>query len=45
MQRYQLAEIAGSSTRTYEGKKWYLKKGNAPLAAPGSSQHNLRNRS
>lgn len=40
-QRYQLEEIAGASTRTFEGKKWYLKKGNAPLAAPGSSQHNL----
>jgi len=42
-QRYQLEEIAGQSTRTFEGKKWYLKKGMAPLAAPGSSQHNLRN--
>jgi hypothetical protein len=40
-QRYQLEEIPGASTRTFEGKKWYLKKGNAPLAAPGSSQHNL----
>lgn len=39
-QRYQLEEIPGSSTRTFEGKKWYLKKGNAPLAAPGTSQHN-----
>ena len=25
-QRYQLEEIAGASTRTFEGKKWYLKK-------------------
>jgi LAS superfamily LD-carboxypeptidase LdcB len=40
-QRYQLEEIPGASTRTFEGKKWYLKKGNAPLAAPGSSKHNL----
>jgi hypothetical protein len=40
-QRYQLEPIPGASTRTFEGKKWYLKKGNAPLAAPGSSQHNL----
>ena len=40
-QRYQLEEIPGASTRTFEGKKWFLKKGNAPLAAPGSSQHNL----
>lgn len=39
-QRYQLEPIAGASTRTFEGKKWYLKKGNAPLAAPGTSQHN-----
>ena len=40
-QRYQLQEIPGASTRTFEGKKWYLKKGMAPLAAPGSSKHNL----
>lgn len=39
-QRYQLEPIAGASTRTFEGKKWYLKKGMAPLAAPGTSQHN-----
>lgn len=39
-QRYQQEPIAGASTRTFEGKKWYLKKGNAPLAAPGTSQHN-----
>ena len=39
--RYQLTPIPGQSTRTFEGKKWYLKKGMAPLAAPGSSQHNL----
>jgi LAS superfamily LD-carboxypeptidase LdcB len=42
-QRYQLEPIEGASTRTYEGKKWYLKKGMAPLAAPGTSKHNLRN--
>jgi len=40
-QRYVLEPIAGASTRTFEGKKWFLKKGMAPLAAPGSSQHNL----
>jgi len=40
-QRYQLEPIPGASTRTFENKKWYLKKGNAPLAAPGTSQHNL----
>jgi len=39
--RYQLAPIAGASTRTFEGKKWYLKKGLAQLAVPGTSQHNL----
>jgi hypothetical protein len=39
-QRYQLQPIPGASTRTFEGKKWYLKKGFAPLAAPGTSQHN-----
>ena len=40
LQRYTTTPIAGASTRTFEGKKWYLKKGNAPLAAPGSSNHN-----
>ena len=39
-QRYQLEPIPGATTRTFEGKKRYLKKGNAPLAAPGTSQHN-----
>lgn len=41
LQRYSLEDTGTGSTRTFEGKKWYLKKGNAPLAAPGSSQHNL----
>jgi hypothetical protein len=41
LSRYTTAPIAGASTRTFEGKKWYLKKGNAPMAAPGSSNHNL----
>jgi len=27
-------------TRTFEGKVWYLKKGFAPLASPGTSNHN-----
>jgi LAS superfamily LD-carboxypeptidase LdcB len=26
--------------RIYKGKAWYLKKGQAPMAVPGSSQHN-----
>jgi LAS superfamily LD-carboxypeptidase LdcB len=34
LQRYQQEPIEGASTRTYNGKKWFLKKGNAPLAAP-----------
>jgi hypothetical protein len=38
-QRYTTAPIPGASTRTFEGRRWYLKRG-APLAAPGSSQHN-----
>ena len=41
LSRYQLEPIPNSTTRTFEGKKWYLKKGFAPLASPGSSQHNL----
>lgn len=39
-QRYVDHEIPGQSTRTFEGKKYWLKKGMAPLAAPGTSQHN-----
>lgn len=39
-QRYVETEIPGQSTRTFEGKKFWLKKGMAPLAAPGTSQHN-----
>jgi LAS superfamily LD-carboxypeptidase LdcB len=39
--RYQTEPIEGASTRKFEGKVWYLKKGNAPLAAPGTSNHNL----
>lgn len=41
LQRYQKEPIAGAVTRTWEGTKWYLKKGFAPLASPGSSNHNL----
>lgn len=41
LQRYQLEPIAGAKPREFEGKKWYLKKGNAPLAVPGTSKHNL----
>lgn len=41
LQRYQLEPIQGATTRTWEGKKWYLKKGMAPMAAPGTSNHNL----
>ena len=32
--RYQKAPLAGATTRTWNGEKWYLKPGNAPLAAP-----------
>lgn len=39
--RYQLAPIEGTTTRMWENKKWYLRPGNAPMAAPGSSNHNL----
>jgi hypothetical protein len=41
LQRYQLEPIQGTSTKEFEGKKWYLKKGMAMLATPGKSQHNL----
>ena len=39
--RYQLEPVIGTSTKTFEGKTWYLKKGMAMLATPGKSQHNL----
>ena len=39
--RYQTEPIEGAGTRHFEGKVWYLKKGNAPLASPGTSNHNL----
>lgn len=39
--RYQLAPIKGTSTKEFEGKTWYLKKGMAMLATPGKSNHNL----
>ena len=39
--RYQLEDTGNPDTRTFEGKKWYLKKGQACLATPGKSQHNL----
>lgn len=32
--RYTKDVVEGTSTRTWNGVKWYLKKGNAPLAAP-----------
>ena len=41
LQRYQLEPIANQSTKTFEGKTWYLKRGMAMLATPGKSQHNL----
>ena len=39
--RYQLEDTGTGSTKTFEGKTWYLKKGMAMLATPGKSQHNL----
>lgn len=42
-QRYQKEAVAGASTRTFEGVKWYKKSEKlASLAAPGTSQHNTR---
>ena len=40
-QRYVLEPISGTSTKSFEGKTWYLKKGMAMLATPGKSNHNL----
>jgi len=41
LSRYQTEPIAGASTKSFEGKTWYLKKGMAMLATPGKSNHNL----
>ncbi len=41
LQRYRLDPIPGASTKTFEGKTWYLRKGMAMLASPGKSNHNL----
>lgn len=41
LSRYQLEPIVGQSTKTFEGQKYYLKKGMAMLATPGKSNHNL----
>ena len=40
-QRYVLEPVVGTSTKSFEGKTWYLKKGMAMLATPGKSMHNL----
>jgi len=39
--RHQKEPITGASTRKWNNEIWYLKKGFAPMAAPGSSNHNL----
>jgi hypothetical protein len=41
LSRYSLQDTGTGSTKTFEGKTWYLKKGMAMLATPGKSQHNL----
>jgi len=41
LSRYQLEPITNQSTKTFEGKTWYLKKGMAAMATPGKSNHNL----
>lgn len=40
-QRYTTEVIAGQKPRVYKGQAWYLKKGMAMLAVPGTSKHNL----
>jgi LAS superfamily LD-carboxypeptidase LdcB len=40
-QRYTLKNTGTGKTRHFEGKTWYLKRKMAPLAAPGTSNHNL----
>lgn len=38
-QRYTTEPTDTTSTRLYEGRRYYLKKGLAPLATPGTSNH------
>ena len=40
-QRYLLTDTGTGKTRQFEGKTWYLKPKMAPMAAPGTSNHNL----
>jgi LAS superfamily LD-carboxypeptidase LdcB len=40
-QRYTTNVLPGQKPRIYKGQAWYLKKGMAPLAVPGTSKHNL----
>ena len=37
LQRYQKIPVTNSTTRTWNGVKWWLKKGFAPLAAPNDN--------
>lgn len=39
--RYTLTPIDGAPTRSYNNALYYLRPGNAPMAAPGTSRHNL----
>lgn len=40
LSRYTLENNGSKTTRTFEGKTWYLKPGVAPMATPGKSNHN-----
>ena len=39
MSRFVEKDTGTGTTRTYKGKKWFLKKGMAPMASPGTSNH------
>jgi LAS superfamily LD-carboxypeptidase LdcB len=39
--RYQREQIPGASTRTWKGETFFLRKGFAPMAVPGTSNHGL----
>lgn len=39
--RYTTQNNGSKTTRTFEGKTWYLLPGKAPMATPGKSNHNL----
>lgn len=41
LRRYTTSYVPGASSKVWNGQRWYLKPGNAPMATPGTSNHGL----